>query len=166
MSTDAGEIAARWRALARRFPVWRLPFDMMFQATSWRMVGADLVTLVLHNNNARRAARELEGASRETLEALTSVAAVNVSRTGDVSKAVFVGYVSLPLAFGAMLSDAAPEAVQTVLVEQSAAIVTFLIGTAVLPVLYFCGNWRAKQIAWVIDLYRAGALTPPPAKSR
>jgi hypothetical protein len=165
MSRDEGEIASRWRTLAGRFPLWRMPFDLLFHASSWRMFGADLVGIVLSNSNARAAARDLKGATPETLEALSSVAAVNVERTGEIFKAVFIGYVSLPLGLGALLSDAAPDTVRTVLSEQSAAIVIFLGGAIVFPILFFCGAWRAKQIAWVLSLYRAGALTPPLPKT-
>lgn len=165
MSRDEGEIATRWRALARRFPLWRMPVDLLFHASSWRMFGADLVGIVPSNGNARAAARELEGATPEALEALASVAAVNVERTGEIFKAVFIGYVSLPLGLAAMLSDAAPDAVRTILAGQSASIIIFLTGAVVFPILFFCGAWRAKQIAWVLSLYRAGALTPAPPKT-
>lgn len=164
MSRDQGDIATRWRALARRFPLWRMPFDLVFQASSWSMFGSDLTSIVLRSSIARAAARDLEGASEDTLEALASVAAVNVERTGEVFKAVFVGYVSLPLALGALLSDAAPDALRAVVEERSAAIVIFLSGALIFPILFFCGAWRAKQIAWVLSLYRAGALTPATAK--
>jgi hypothetical protein len=158
--TETTELRSRWKALVKRFPAWRFLFDLVFDASSWRLFGADLTGLVMDNRNARLAARALEGASADTLESLASIAEVNVSRTGDVFKAVFLGYVSLPLAFGALLSDAAPDALRSIIADNAASIVIFLFGAIVFPVVYFCGNWRAKQIAWVIDLYRAGALKP------
>ena len=73
---------------------------------------------------------------------------------------------SIPLALAALLTDAAPEALQVMVNEHAPSIVLFLVGSLVFPILYFCGAWRAKQIAWVIDLFRAGALTPPDKAKR
>jgi hypothetical protein len=158
--TEATELRSRWKALVKRFPVWRFLIDLVFDAGSWRLFGADLTGFVMDNRNARMAARALDGASAETLEALGSIAEVNVARTGEVFKAVFLGYVSLPLAFGALLSDAAPDTLRAILADNATSIVIFLVGAIAFPIIYFCGSWRAKQIAWVIDLYRAGALQP------
>ena len=58
-----------------------------------------------------------------------------------------------------MLSDASPAVLSTAINDYAPSIVVLLIGALVFPIVYFCGNWRAKQIAWVIELYRVGALT-------
>ena len=91
------------------------------------------------------------------------MAKVNESRSNDIFRAVFLGYVSVPIALGALLSDAAPEVLSEMIRDYATSIVMLLIGTLVFPIVYFCGNWRAKQIAWVIELYRAGAIAPLPA---
>lgn len=62
----------------------------------------------------------------------------------------------------ALLSDAAPAFLSAFLTEYAPVIVAMMIGALVFPVIYFCGNWRAKQIAWLIELYRAGAIAPLP----
>jgi hypothetical protein len=97
------------------------------------------------------------------LDALTGMAKVNESRSNDIFRAVFLGYVSVPIALGALLSDAAPDFLSEIIRDYSTVIVMLLIGTVVFPIVYFCGNWRAKQITWVIDLYRAGAIAPAAA---
>lgn len=163
MSIDADEVQQRWRGVARHFPLWRFGIDLFFDVDSWRMIGADITTMMLHNKKVRRAAHAMEGASAETLEALAGVAKVNESRSNDIFRAVFLGYVSVPIAFAALLSDAAPDALNGFVSEYSSAIVMMLIGGVLFPAVYFCGNWRAKQIAWTIDLYRGGALKPLPA---
>jgi len=159
-NVDAAEVQQRWKAVAKRFPLWRFMFDLFFDLNSWRMIGADITTLMLESKTVRRAAHALEGASADTMEALARVARVNEQRSNDIFRAVFLGYVSVPLAMAAMLSDAAPEALSAFISEYAAVLVMVLIGAVVFPVVYFCGNWRAKQIAWVIDLYRAGAVAP------
>lgn len=160
MSVDADEVQRRWRGVARHYPLWRFAIDLFFDVSSWRMIGADITTMMLHTKNARRAAAQMDGASPETLDALASVAKINEARSNDIFRAIFLGYVSAPIAFVALLSDAAPEALSSFVSEYSAVIVMMLIGGIVFPIIYFCGNWRAKQIAWTIELYRSDALTP------
>ena len=166
ISVDAAEVQLRWKSVAKRFPLWRFMFDLFFDMSSWRMIGADITTLMLESKNVRSAAQALESASEDTLEALARVARVNEQRSNDIFRAVFLGYVSVPLAMGAMLSDAAPEALSGFISEYSAVLVMVLIGAVLFPIVYFCGNWRAKQIAWTIDLYRAGAVAPLPERKR
>jgi hypothetical protein len=162
MSADPAEVQQRWKGVAKQYPLWRFVFDLFFDVNSWRMIGADITTMVIQSKNAQRAVAALQGASAETIEALVGVAKVNESRSNDLFRAVFLGYVSVPIALGALLSDAAPDMLSEIIRDYATAIVTLLIGTVVFPIVYFCGNWRAKQISWVIDLYRAGAIAPLP----
>ena len=160
MSVDAADVQQRWRAIAKLFPLWRFAIDLFFDVNSWRMIGADVTSMLMGHKNTRRAAHVMAGASPETMEALTAVAKVNESRSSDLFRAVFLGYVTVPIALAAMLSDAAPDYLNAFVRDYASTIVLLLIGTLVFPVVYFCGNWRAKQIAWVVELYRAGAITP------
>ena len=162
---DASELQSRWRALVRRYPVWRMPIDLLFDPASYRLFGSDLTGVMMRNRNGRLAARALAGASPETLEALSSIAEVNISRTSEFFRAVLFTYISLPLGFAALLSDAAPDTMRRILADQSPSIVVFLIGAVVFPIAFFCGAWRAKQIGWVLQLYRAGAIEALPGKS-
>lgn len=142
-------------------------FDMFLDTNSWRLIGADVTSLVVEGKNARRAVGEMTDASPETLDALKAIAKVNEQRSSDLFRAVFLGYVSVPIALMALLSDAAPDAMRSFISEFAAGIIVFIIGTVVFPIVYFCGNWRAKQIAWVIELYSAGAIAPlPDAKAQ
>ncbi len=165
MSVHPTELQQRWKGVAKRFPLWRFGFDLLFDPNSWRMIGADITSMVVKSGNVRRAAAAMEGASAEMLDALEKMAKVNEARSNDIFRAVFLGYVSIPLALGALLSDAAPDFLTKVISDQAPSIVLFLIGSAVFPIVYFCGNWRAKQIAWTIELYRAGAIEPLAAKA-
>ncbi len=160
MTANAEDLQRRWRGVASHFPLWRFLIDLVFDPSSWQMVGADITTLVMKSKNARRAVQVLEGASAEILDALATVARVNEQRSNDIFRPVFLGYVSIPIALAAMLSDAAPDMLSTLVREYTPSIVILLVGALVFPILYFCGNWRAKQILWVIELYRAGAVTP------
>lgn len=160
MTVDVSDLQQRWKAVARHFPLWRFASDMFFDLNSWRMIGADVTTMVVESKHVRRAALALQGASPETLEALATIARVNEQRSSDLFRAVFLGYVSAPFALAALLSDAAPLALSAFIREYATGIVIMLLGSLVFPIIYFCGNWRAKQIAWAIELYRAGAVAP------
>lgn len=164
MSVDAAEVQRRWKSVARHFPLWRFLFDLVFDPQSWRMIGADITSLVVESKNVRRATRAMDGASAETLGAMAAMARVNELRANDIFRAVFLGYVSVPLGLAAMLSDEAPEALNIAISEFAPSAIIILIGALVFPIVYFCGAWRAKQIAWVIELYRAGAIAPLPEK--
>ncbi len=160
MTVEASELQRRWRGVAKHFPLWRFVFDIFFDLNAWRMIGSDITTMMVESKHTRRAAQALEGASPETLEALSTIARVNEQRTTDLFRAIFLGYVSAPFALAALLSDAAPDALSAFIREYQTVIVIMLIGSLVFPILYFCGNWRAKQIGWAIELYRAGAVKP------
>lgn len=160
MSVDPVELQRRWRSVAKLFPLRRFGIDLFFDVNSWHMIGADVTSMLASHKNARRAADAMQGATPETLEALAAIAKVNESRSSDLFRAVFLGYVTVPIALAAMFSDAAPEFLNAFVREYATTIVILLIGTVVFPIVYFCGNWRAKQIAWVVELYRAGAIVP------
>jgi hypothetical protein len=162
MSIDPAELQRRWRGVTRYYPTWRMLLDLAFDPASWRLVGNDLVSLVVQSKTARKAARALDGASPEMLGALAGMSNVNERRATDIFRAVFLGYVSVPIALAAMLSDASSDLLRGLISEMTPALVIFSIGTLVFPIIYFCGSWRAKQIGWVVELYRAGALTPLP----
>ena len=162
MSVDPAEVQRRFKAVAKRFPVWRMGADMFFDANSWRLIGADITSLVVRSKNVRLATEAMADASPETLEAISAMARINEQRSSDIFRAVFLGYVSVPVAMAALLSDAAPDFLGAFIREYSVAIAIVLIGALIFPLVYFCGNWRAKQISWVIELYRAGAIAPLP----
>lgn len=162
MSVDQDELQRRWRSLVRHYPVWRLFFDLTFDPHSWRLIGSDLVSMVIENKHARKAARALDGASPAMLNAISGMADVNERRTTDIFRAVFLGYVSVPIALAAMLSDASPDLLRAMITDMTPGFIFFLAGTVIFPIVYFCGSWRAKQINWVVQLYRADALTPLP----
>lgn len=165
MSANAEELQRRWKGVAACFPLWRFPVDLFIDVNSWRMFGSDITTMLMKSKHARRAALAMEGAAPELLDQLTSIARVNEGRSTDLFRAVFLGYVSAPFAMAALLSDAAPNALSSLIRDQANALVILLIGSLVFPVVYYCANWRAKQIAWTIELYRAGAIAPLPAKA-
>ena len=109
MSVESEEVQRRFRAVAKRFPLWRLGFDMLFDTSSWRLIGADITTLVVQSKNVRHAANEMTDASPQTLDAMAMLARINEQRPNDLFRAVFLGYVSIPVAMAALLSDAAPD---------------------------------------------------------
>jgi len=162
MSVDQAELRRRWRTLVRHYPVWRLFLDLTIDPHSWRLIGADLVMMMVESKNARKAARALDGVSPEMLNALSGLANVNERRATDIFRAVFLGYVSVPIALAAMLSDASPDLLRALMTDMTPGLLIFLAGTLIFPIVYFCGSWRAKQIGWVVELYRAGALAPLP----
>jgi len=166
MSVDADDVQQRWRGVAKHFPLWRFLIDLFFDWGSYRMIGSDITSMVMQNKNVRRAAVAMEGASEETLAALGSVAKINEARSNDIFRAVFLSYVSVPIAVTAMASDAAPEVLSSFLQDYLGVVIMVIVGAVVFPIVYFCGNWRAKQILWTIELYRAGAITSLPETAR
>ncbi len=122
------------------------------------MVGVDMIAGQLHDPRARRAAARLGGVSDELLHALSQIASLNAERVTNVFRAVAVCYITLPIAVAALLSEAAPDLLSAYVAE-NLDLIAFLVGGAIItPIIYFLGMWRAKQIAWTVDLYRSGAL--------
>jgi hypothetical protein len=154
-----------WRRVVKIFPAWLLPFDMLFDPSTYRLIGgADFTNAVVKNSKARKAASALAEASPEALDTLAQIARVNTARTGDVFKAVAICYISLPLGLAALLSDAAPTETRAYVFENAWSIAQAVFALVVTPIWYFLGHWRAKQIAWTIELYRAGVIAPLPAR--
>jgi len=158
MSEAATEARTLWRALNKHFRVITAPLDAVIHPSSYRLVGADLMPGLLDGKRPREIARVLSGATLEMLDTLTAMARLNVERTGDAFKAVAVCYVTIPLAFAALLSDAAPDQVRLFLERAGSDIFIVLAWLLLAPGGDFFTHWRAKQIAWSIELYRAGAL--------
>jgi hypothetical protein len=166
MSVDADDVQQRWRGVAKHFPLWRFLIDLFFDWGSYRVIGSDITSMVIQNKSVRRAAAAMEGASDEMLAALGSIAKINEARSNDIFRAVFLGYVSVPIAVTAMTSDAAPEMLSSFMRDYLGIVIMLIIGAVVFPIVCFCGNWRAKQILWTVELYRAGALKPLDANGR
>lgn len=160
MSDAAAELQARWRAVAKNFRAWTLPIDLFVDPMSYRLWGADLLPGVTIGRRAREAAAAMEGASAETLESLAVMADVNLRRSGDVFRSVAIMYVTLPLGFAALLSDAAPDETRAFFTAYAPVIGNIVFALVISPIVYWLGHWRAKQIAWTIALYRAGAVVP------
>ncbi|MEZ5955800.1 MAG: hypothetical protein R3C27_01110 [Hyphomonadaceae bacterium] len=145
----------RWRAVARHFPAWAFGFDVFFNPGSYRFIGSDLTTSMRVDPRVKRAFAALEQTPSRMLEALSMMAHINVRRTDDAFKAIAVGYVTVPIALAALVSEAAPDITRSLILGNLHTIAPVLGVFIVTPVTYFCGAWRAKQIAWTIDLYRA-----------
>lgn len=158
MSEAATEARTLWRELNKHFRVITAPLDAVIHPSSYRLVGADLMPGLLDGKRPREIARVLSGATLEMLDTLTAMARLNVERTGDAFKAVAVCYVTIPLAFAALLSEAAPDQARLFLERAGSDIFIVLAWLLLAPAIYFISHWRAKQIAWSIELYRAGAL--------
>lgn len=154
MSVDAA-LYERWRAVARQFPGWTLAFDVFFNPGTYRFMGSDLMPAMRADPRVKRAFAALDGAPPHMLSPLTTIAHVNARRSDDAFKAVAVAYVTIPIALAALVSDAAPEVTRAVILGNANTIWPILVALVLTPVTYFCGAWRAKQIAWTIDLYRA-----------
>ena len=164
MSADAAEVRLLWKNVAKRFPLWRFAIDLFFDLSSWRLFGSDITSIMMDNKNVRQAGDALRDASPEALDSLAQIAKVNEQRSSDMFRVIFLTYVSVPLALAAMLSEAAPDFLRSLISDNANGIVILLIGSVIFPVMYFCGNWRAKQIVWTIDLFRANALASLPSK--
>ena len=154
------DINALWRSLIRIFPAVTLPIDFFFSPSMWRLLGSDLMPSLVQNRRSRRVASLLAGVSDDMLRAVADLARINVERTSEVFRLVAVGYVSLPIAAAALLSDAAPDVIRIALAEHLGSVIYGLAVLALTPAVYFCGLWRARQLRWAIEAYQTGAIQP------
>jgi hypothetical protein len=166
MTLHAEELQARWRTVAKHFSSWTMPLDLFFDPGSYTLWGENVLNGLFMGKRSRAAAGDLAGASEEELLALSEMAKINVSRSGDVFRGVAVCYITLPIALFALASDAAPGQLGPVVAELAPALGSVIIALIISPIIYWIGHWRAKQISWTIDLYRTGALAPLAAKKR
>ncbi len=155
-----------WRKLVKLFPAVSLPLDMFVSPSTWRLLGTDLTPSVVRNVRARKAAAVLAGAAPETVATLTEMARLNASRTGDIFRTVAVGYISLPITLAALVSEAAPDVLRTMVTNNLNSVVYWVFVFGLTPIFYFCGMWRAKQLQWAIEYFNAGVIEPWPEKKR
>lgn len=153
------ELQGSWRSLIRIFPVWSMPFDILFSQTTWRFIGADLLAGPFRDRKSQKVAAILGPLPAEAVATLKTLADINVRRTSAAFSAVAVGYVSLPVAVGALLSEIAPEVVRDFVFRNGSFVVATLAGLAFGPLTYFGSMWRARQLEWTIELVSAGAIT-------
>ena len=85
----------------------------------------------------------------EMLAPLAAMAELNARRTQDAFKAVAVAYISVPIALAALVSEAAPDVMRTTILTNLDGIAPIVAAFLLTPIVYFCGHWRAKQIAWI-----------------
>ncbi len=149
---------ARWRAIVRLFPAWALPFDMFFNAGTYRFMGSDLLQSMRSDWRVKRALKLLADCSAQEVAALEALAALNERRCNDAFKAVAVAYITVPIALVALVSDAAPEVARAAIVANVDSIAPIVIAFVLTPVVYFFGFWRAKQLTWAIEMFRAEGL--------
>jgi hypothetical protein len=167
MALEPADLQRHWRAIAKLFPALTLPWDMLFDSSSYRMIaGVDFMQSIFHNSKSRKAAALLQELQADAIEPLSRLAEINVARTGELFKIVAICYISLPLGLTALLSDAVPEELRSFVLTNARNIGYVVFGLIFTPVMYFLGHWRAKQIAWTIDVFRAGGLVPAPSKTR
>lgn len=157
MSLDTA-LHERWRAVARHFPGWTFAFDVFFNPGTYKFFDSDLFGAMRSDPRVKRAFAALDKTPRRMLPALSAMANVNVRRTDDAFKAVALSYVTIPIALAALVSEAAPDLTRAVILGNVNTIGPIVFALILTPVSYFCGAWRAKQIAWTIDLYRANAM--------
>ena len=157
MSVDTA-LHERWRAVARHFPGWTFAFDVFFNPGTYRFLGSDLVAAMRADPRVKRAFAALDNTPRHMLSPLATMAEINARRADDAFKAVAVAYVTVPIALAALVSEAAPDVTRAVILGNVNTIAPLVFALVLTPVTYFCGSWRAKQIAWTIDLYRANAM--------
>lgn len=161
MSEDrAAELQRLWTSLAKLFPGWSLSFDWFFSASSYHMLGADLIKAQLHDPRVRKAAKLLAGLPEDNVHSLAAMARLNEERAATLARAVAVCYITLPIGLAALLSDAAPDALRALVATNLSVIAPLIFAAILTPLTYFNASWRAKQIVWAIDLYRAGGVAP------
>lgn len=153
------DLQATWRSLIRMFPVWSMPFDILFSQTTWRFIGADLLAGPFRDRKSQKVADIVGALPAETIATLKTLAEINVRRTSAAFGAVAVGYVSLPVAVGALLSEIAPEVVRQFVFSNGSFVVGTLAALTLGPLTYFGSMWRARQLEWTLELVSAGAIS-------
>jgi hypothetical protein len=162
MSPDA--TYALWRSLAQLYPAWSLPIDMVFSPSTWRALGVDLSASVVKDGKARRLAQLMAQAPTDAVPIMADMARINAERATDIFRTAAVGYISLPIALAALLSEAAPEFLRAAVVSNIGSVGYAVLILALTPIVYFCGMWRAKQLQWAIEYYKMGAIEPLAAR--
>ena len=143
-----------WRDLKTLFPAWSLIPSGVYTPGAWGYVGVDFLSGFRRNPSTIRAFDLLQGTDAATFDALSALASLNVRRHEQMTRAVIVGYLTLPLSVVALAAQLAGNDVVGFI---RAAPVPIFAAVAILglgPLGYLMGLWRARQIIGVLDLIR------------
>jgi|CXWL01.1.fsa_nt_gi hypothetical protein len=157
------ETNALWRSLTKLYPAWSLPIDLFLSPTTWQLLGTNLMPSIVKDKRARRASAVLAAAGPAATPIMLDISRINATRAADIFRSVALGYVSVPIAISALISDAAPGFVSDQLRNNIGDVIYWVIVLAVTPMIYFCMMWRAKQLQWAIEAHQTGAIEPLPS---
>ena len=145
---------ALWRRLKSDFPVWSLLPSSFNTPGAWGYLGADFVSGFGRNPSTRRALALLGDVDDKAFDAVAALAALNVRRHEQMTRAVIVGYLTVPISVTALVAEIAGDSVSSLARDHMALGVQIAVLLALGPLGYLMGLWRARQMVGVLDLVR------------
>lgn len=143
-----------WRGLKRHFPVWSLLPSSFNTPGAWGYFGNDFVSGFGRNPSTRRALALLGDVDGKTFDAVAGLAALNVKRHEQMTRAVIIGYLTVPVSVTALVAEVAGDSVSSLMRDHLALGVQIAVILAIGPLGYLMGLWRARQMVGVLDLVR------------
>jgi len=152
--TDNTQLWALWKRLKSFFPVWSLLPSSFNTPGAWGYMGVDFVSGFRKNPSTIRAFALLEGVDEATFDAVSALASLNVRRQDQMTRAVIIGYLTIPLSIVALLAELAGDGVMSFTREHIREVVPVVAGLTLGPLSYLMSLWRSRQIIGVLDLIR------------
>ena len=148
------ELWAVWRRLVAALPWWRMPFELFFSASIWRMFGVDLLSGLLKNRTTAKVFALLEPLSVRDLRRVHAVAALNHRRHEAVSRWTAIALVTLPASAALTLSELSPTTLRAIAGAEGPTSWYLVLGYLAAAVgLYLIWAWRARQLLTVIEMH-------------
>lgn len=153
-----------WRTVLKGFSPWRTMRLALTSTAVFGVYGVDFASSLRTTPMARDAFAALKGVSDARLAEVAALAALNVQRNEAMWRLAVIFYVSVPVTLALAAIQAVPGAVRYVM-HVAALPFWIAVGGLVLFMLYaFLTQWRARQVAAVLELVRIermGAAAEP-----
>ncbi|MFC5343614.1 hypothetical protein ACETK8_10280 [Brevundimonas staleyi] len=149
---DREALWATWTRLVAEFSFKRLFRHLATSKSGWGLYDVDVVSTLNATPMAAAARPILAGLSTVELAALLAIARINTARNDSLWKMAALFYVSAPVTTVLAAFQIAPTFTKKVLETGGIGFVLIFLSLTISLIFYYSINWRAGQVAVLIEL--------------
>lgn len=151
-SLDRDGLWDLWRRLTEEFRFARLARHLLRSRSGWGLYGVDVISTLKSTPMGIGAGAILAGLDTTQLTALLGIARINAARNEALWKLAALFYVSGPVTAILASFQIAPEFTRMVMLGGGFGFALIIIGLSGSLLGYYKINWRAGQVAALIEL--------------
>lgn len=149
---DRDALWATWATLTSEFKFSRLFRHLLSSRSGWGLYDVDVVSTLTATPMAKAARPILSTLSPAELAALLAIARINAARNDSLWKMAALFYVSAPVSTVLAAFQIAPNFTRKVMATGGVGFVLISLSLIISLLFYYSINWRAGQVAALIEL--------------